>query len=87
MANIHVGEMGMQVFPRIDCETPPLSSYLANDLKSNPKLFVGDTSLFSIIHYVNLSKISLNEDLDEIKNCAYQWKMILNHDLSKRAQK
>ena len=40
---------------------------LSNGLKSNPKLFADDTSLFSIIHDVNSSQIDLNEDLDKIK--------------------
>ena len=46
---------------------------LANDLKSNPKLFADDTSLFSVIHDVNLSQIDfdLNKDLDEINNWKY----------------
>ena len=77
---------GYRCSPRIDSGTPPLSSYLANDLKSNPKLFAGDTSLFSVIHDVNLSQIYLNEDLDKNSNCAYEWKMIFNPILSKRAQ-
>ena len=51
---------------------------LANGLKSNPKLFADDTSLFSVIHDVNLSQIDLNEDLDKINNWAYQWKMSFN---------
>ena len=41
---------------------------LSNGLKSNPKLFVDDTSLFSVIHDVNSSQIDLNEDLDKINN-------------------
>ena len=35
---------------------------LNNGLKSNPKLFADDNSLFSVIHDVNLSQIDLNED-------------------------
>ena len=45
---------------------------LPNGLKSNPKLFADDTSLFSVIHDVNSSQIDLNEDLDKINNRAYQ---------------
>ena len=59
---------------------------LSNGLKSNPKLFADDTSLFSVIHDVNSSQIDLNEDLDKINNWAYQWKMSFNHDPSKKAQ-
>ena len=35
---------------------------LSNALKSNPKLFADDTSLFSVIHDVNSSQIDLNKD-------------------------
>ena len=59
---------------------------LSNSLKSNPKLFADDTSLFSVIHDVNSSQIDLNEDLDKINNWAYQWKMSFNPDPSKKAQ-
>ena len=59
---------------------------LSNGLKSNPKLFADDTSLFSVIHDVNSSQIDLNEDLDKINNWAYQWKMSFNPDPSKKAQ-
>ena len=59
---------------------------LSNGLKSNPKLFTDDTSLFSVIHDVNSSQIDLNEDLDKINNWAYQWKMSFNPDPSKKAQ-
>ena len=59
---------------------------LSNGLKSNPKLFADDTSLFSVIHDVNSSQIDLNEDLDKINNRAYQWKMSFNPDPSKKAQ-
>ena len=38
---------------------------LPNSLKSNPKLFADDTSLFSVIHDVNSSQIDLNENLDK----------------------
>ena len=38
---------------------------LSNGLKSNPKLFADDTSLFSVIHDVNSSQIDLNENLDK----------------------
>ena len=45
---------------------------LSNGLKSNPKLFADDTSLFSVIHDVNSSQFDLDEDLDRINNWAYQ---------------
>ena len=59
---------------------------LSNGLKTNPKLFTDDTSLFSVIHDVNSSQIDLNEDLDKINNWTYQWKMSFNPDPSKKAQ-
>ena len=59
---------------------------MSNGLKSNPKLFADDTSLFRVIHDVNSSKIDLNEDLDKINNWAYQWKVSFNPDPSKKSQ-
>ena len=41
---------------------------LSNGLKSNPKLFANDTSLFSVNHDVYSSQTALNEDLDKINN-------------------
>ena len=35
---------------------------LSNGLKSNPKMFIYNSSLFSVIHDVNSSQIYLNED-------------------------
>ena len=58
---------------------------MPNGLKSNPKLFADDTSLFSVTHDVNSLQINLNEDLDKINNWAYQWKMSFNPDPSKKA--
>ena len=80
----------MQVFPSDRFWEP--SSFLvsindlSNGLKSSPKLFADDTSLFPVIHDVNLPQIDLNEDLDKINNRAYQWKMSFNPDPSKKAQ-
>ena len=59
---------------------------LSNGLKFNLKLFPDDTSLFSVIHNVNSSQISLNEDSDKINKWAYQWNMSFNPDPSKKAQ-
>ena len=56
---------------------------LSNGLKFNLKLFPDDTSLFSVIHNVNSSQISLNEDSDKINKWAYQWNMSFNPDPSK----
>ena len=79
----------MQVFPRINFGTLLFLVYindLSNDLQSNPKLFADDTSLFSVIHDVNLSQMDYNEDLDKINNWAYQWKTSFSPDPSKKAQ-
>ena len=54
-------------------------------LKSYPKLFADDTSLFSVTH-VTSSQIDLNEDLDKINSWAYQWKMSFNSDPLKKTQ-
>ena len=62
-------------------------SNLSNDLKTNVKLFADDTSLFSVVHYVNTSANNLNNDLSKINNWATQWKMSFNPNPSKEAQK
>ena len=59
---------------------------LANDLSSNCKLFVVDTSLFSEVNNIHTSAVNLSQDLNAISNWAFQWKMIFNPDLSKQAQ-
>ena len=38
-------------------------NYLSDNLASNPKLFVDDTSLFSVVKNVDASNIDLNNDL------------------------
>ena len=59
---------------------------LSDDLTTNVKLFVDDTSLFSIVHNMSMSIINLNNDLNKIRNWAIQWKMNFNLDPSKQAQ-
>ena len=59
---------------------------LSEGLKSNPKLFVDNTSLFSVVKDMSLSEIELNEDLTKINDWAYRWKMSFNPDPSKQAQ-
>ena len=39
---------------------------LSEELSSNAKLFVDDTSLFSVIHDSNTSAFELNSDLEKI---------------------
>ena len=53
---------------------------MSNGLKSNPKLFDDDTSLFPVIHDVDSSQIDLNEELDKTNYWAYQWKVSFNPD-------
>ena len=59
---------------------------LSDNLSSNVKLFADDTSLFSVIHDINVSAGELNEDLKKISEWAFQWKMVFNPDASKQAQ-
>ena len=60
-----------------------------NDLSDEPKsecqLFADCTSLFSVVHNVNISKSDLKSDLLKIYEWAYQWKMKFNPDASKQA--
>ena len=48
---------------------------LSDNLKTNPKLFADDTSLFSIVHDLNVPANDLNHDLKKINDWAYEWKM------------
>ena len=59
---------------------------LPNGLLSNPKLFVDDTSIFSVVKDHLNSSNKLNEDLSKISQWAYQWKISFNPDVSKQAQ-
>ena len=59
---------------------------LPNGLQSNPKLFADDTSMFSTVHDIITSTVSLNNDLTKISELAVQWKMNFNPDPSKQAQ-
>ena len=62
-------------------------NHLSVGLKSNPKLFVDDTSLFSITKDTNLPQIDLNEDLAKINNWAYQLKINFTVDPSSKDKK
>ena len=59
---------------------------LSNNLPSNVKLFADNTYLFSVTHDVNLPAKKLNDDLRQISNLAFQWKMSFNPDLNKQTQ-
>ena len=56
---------------------------LPDGLNSVAKLFVDDTSLFSIVQDPNESAKSLNVDYSVISQWAYQWKMFFNSDPKK----
>ena len=55
---------------------------LGNNLSSTAKLFADDTSIFSIVHDIDLSSKQLNDDLKKVSDWAYQWKMSFNPGLS-----
>ena len=57
----------------------------ADDLSSNTKLFVDDSSLFSVTHDVE-TIIEFNDNLHQINKLAFQWRMNFNLDPSKQAQ-
>ena len=59
---------------------------LSDGLTSNPKLFVDDTSLVSVIHNINSAANDVNSDLMKVSNWAFQWKMRFNPDPNKQAQ-
>ena len=59
---------------------------LSDDITTNVKLFVDETSPFSVVHNMITSTTNLNNDLNKIKNWAIQWKMNVNPGPSKRAQ-
>ena len=56
---------------------------LRNELKSNVKLFVNDTSLFTIVKDKNESSNTLNNDLMLISKWVYNWQIHFNPDPSK----
>ena len=45
---------------------------LSDGFSSNAKLFADDTSLFSVVHDVNISDIELNSELKKINDWAFQ---------------
>ena len=58
---------------------------LAEGLVSDARLFVDDTSLFSIVYDEQVAADILNADLKFIEKWAYQWKMQFNSDKNKQA--
>ena len=59
---------------------------LPNELISNVKLFVNDTSLFTKARDKNESANIITNDLFQISRWAYNWKIIFDPDPSKPAQ-
>ena len=51
------------------------------------KLFADDTSLFSVVNYVNYSASTINNDLTVIQDWVYHWKTFFNPDKNKQTQK
>ena len=60
---------------------------LPEGLTSNAKLFVDDSSIFSVADDSISSSLSLNEELSKILQWAYKWKIFFNPDASKEAHK
>ena len=59
---------------------------LPEGLITNAKLFVDDTSLFSLVRDFVASTGELNNNLRHISKWACQWKMIFKPDLTKQAE-
>ena len=59
---------------------------LPQGLHSDVKLFADETSLFSVIHDVDASSATLNNDIVKIQKWAYNWKISFNTDRNKQAQ-
>ena len=60
---------------------------LPDNLISNPELFSGDASLFSVIEDKHSSINKLNQDLNRRNNWALQWKMSFNLTLVSKLRK
>ena len=58
---------------------------LTIDLQCNVKLFVDDTSLFTIVQDPNTAASDMNHDLELIKKWAHDWRMSFNPDARKQA--
>ena len=59
---------------------------LSGNLEANVKLFVDDSSMFSVVsNPINTSQ-KLKKDLDKVGLWANKWKMSFNPDPSKQAQ-
>ena len=58
---------------------------LVDNVSSEVKLFVDDTSLFTVVYDVDIAAGQLNRDFGIISNWVHQWKMQFNPDISKQA--
>ena len=58
---------------------------LPDGIYSLCKVFADDTSIFSKVHNKHLSQTNLNNDLRNITEWAFQWKMQFNPDPNKQA--
>ena len=59
---------------------------MPDGLKSNVKLFLDDTSIFSIVKNKNDCAKDLTHDLSLISKLALKWKILFNSDPTKPAQ-
>ena len=59
---------------------------LSDNLESNVKLFVDDTSMFSVVRVPINTSQKLNSDLHKVSLWAYKWKISFNPDPSKQTQ-
>ena len=59
---------------------------LPDDIQSTCKIFADDTSLFSHVFNKDTSQDELNNDLQQVNDWAFQWKMQFNPDPNKQAQ-
>ena len=60
---------------------------LTEGLSSNAKLFADDTSLFSVIHDIQISANNLNKDLERISKWVTQWKKNFNPDTTNKLKR
>ena len=58
---------------------------LVDNISSDAKLFADDTPLFTVVHNEETSATVLNNDLNLIKQWAFQRKMQFNPDVNKQA--
>ena len=56
-----------------------------DNISSDAKLFADDTSLITVVYNEETSATVLNNDLNLIKQWAFQWKMQFNPDVNNQA--